>query len=83
MKKAVIVIPTYNEAGNIKKLMADVFDHVKTITNWEIEILFVDSNSEDGTGDIIRELQKTNKKIHLLSTPKEGLCLCVLLVYLV
>ena len=73
MKKAVIVIPTYNEAGNIKKLMADVFDHVKTIPNWEIEILFVDSNSEDGTGDIIRELQQTNKKIHLLSTPKEGL----------
>ena len=54
MRKAVIVIPAYNEKGNIERVIAALFANAKTITNWEIHLLVVDSFSPDGTGKIIR-----------------------------
>lgn len=73
MRKAVIVIPTYNEAGNMKEIFERVFAASHNIQNWNVEILVVDSSSNDNTGEIIKEIQKKNPKIHLLTTPKEGL----------
>ena len=73
MKKAVIIIPTYNEKTNIVKLINQINDTTKTILNWTIELLIVDSKSPDNTADLIKELQKNNSHIHLLETPKEGL----------
>lgn len=73
MRKAVIVIPTYNEAGNMKEVFERVFEATKEVPNWNIEILVVDSSSTDKTGKVIKDLQKRNPKIHLLTTEKEGL----------
>lgn len=73
MRKAVIVIPTYNEEGNIKKIVDGVSESTKDLANWNVEILFVDSSSTDNTGETIKVIQKKNSKIHLLSTKKEGL----------
>jgi len=73
MKTAVIVIPTYNEAGNIKELLEKVFTSTERLENWNVEVLIVDSNSPDKTGEIVKKLQKNNKKLHLMETPKEGL----------
>lgn len=73
MKKAVIVIPTYNEAENIKRLTETIFDVVKPLKDWQFEIVIVDSNSPDRTADIVKSLQKTNKAVHLVETAKEGL----------
>jgi dolichol-phosphate mannosyltransferase len=68
---SIVVIPTYNEADNIAEiiqlLMAKVLDK-------NLEILVIDSNSPDGTADIVRGLQAANKKIHLICQPaKKGL----------
>jgi len=73
MKKAVIVIPTYNEKQNVARLVEHIFDCVKEKNNWEICVLIVDSQSPDGTQDIIEELIKRYPKLHLLKTKKEGL----------
>jgi dolichol-phosphate mannosyltransferase len=73
MKKAVIVVPTYNEVGNISQLIHSVFQVAKTIEQWEIELLIVDSSSPDGTAQTVRELQKTYDDLHIIETPKEGL----------
>jgi len=73
MRTAVIVVPTYNEAGNIKELVDRVNTAIADVTNWNIELLFVDSKSNDKTDEVIQELQENNDKIHLLSTEKEGL----------
>ena len=73
MKKAVIVIPTYNEAKSIELLIKQVFAQVKNNKNWDVEILVVDSTSPDGTSQKVRTLQKTYPKLHLLQTGKEGL----------
>lgn len=73
MKKAVIVVPTYNEVGNIGQLVHSVFQVAKKIEQWEIGLLIVDSSSPDGTAQTVRELQKTYTHLHILETPKEGL----------
>lgn len=73
MRIATVVIPTYNEAGNIEAVIHGVWDAVKNVNNWDVHILVVDSNSEDKTAEKVRKLQKDHKKLHLLETRKEGL----------
>jgi dolichol-phosphate mannosyltransferase len=74
MDKIVIVMPTYNEAENIGRML-DVLckRELKEIKNHKVEILVVDSNSPDGTADIVREKMKIYKQVSLLSTNKGGL----------
>ncbi|MCJ7625526.1 MAG: polyprenol monophosphomannose synthase [Anaerolineaceae bacterium] len=52
--KITIVIPTFNEAENIPKIVTSIFD--LNIPN--LKILIVDDNSPDGTGQIAEELGK-------------------------
>ncbi len=73
MRTAVVVIPTYNEAGNMNTVIDGVFQSTAGLANWNVEVLIVDSSSTDKTGEIVAEIQKKNKKIHLLTTKKEGL----------
>ena len=74
MKKAVIIIPTYNERGNIERLVNilenEIFPRIK---NYKMEILVVDDNSPDGTADIVRELGEKWDNIALNTGKKEGL----------
>lgn len=73
MKKAVIVVPTFNEKESIKPLVEQIFEQVKPLANWEVHVLIVDSNSPDGTQTVVEELIKRYPHLHLLRTEKEGL----------
>ncbi|NTU74388.1 glycosyltransferase [Candidatus Roizmanbacteria bacterium] len=73
MKKAVIIIPTYNEEGNVEAVVSQIIDVSKSLTNWDLHILIVDSKSKDHTSAIVKDLQKKHKNLHLLETEKEGL----------
>lgn len=74
MKKAVIIIPTYNEKENIPRLIPQILQSVSTVENWTVDILVVDDSSPDGTKEIVRELAEKNKHIHLLvNAQKQGL----------
>lgn len=64
MKKTLIVIPTYNEINNISELIDKIMDDQK-----HSDILFVDDNSPDGTGDLLKEISEEKNNIHLLSRP--------------
>lgn len=67
--KQLVVIPTYNEKENIHAIIPAVLTQ-----NLGVDILVVDDNSPDGTGNIVRELQKQHPQVHLLSRPgKQGL----------
>lgn len=67
--KAVVVIPTYDERENVRPMAEAVLAQSP-----EIELLFVDDNSPDGTGDVIEEIRKTNVRVHCLHRKaKEGL----------
>ncbi|MBI5122381.1 glycosyltransferase [Candidatus Roizmanbacteria bacterium] len=74
MKKALIILPTFNEAGSIEKLINDILLQNQKTTNWEIEVLVNDSSSTDDTAQIVKNLtKKYPKKVYLLETKKEGL----------
>lgn len=68
-EKSLIIIPTYNEMENIPRLIPILLER-----NESIEILIVDDNSPDGTGDYVKKLSEENPRIHLISRPgKMGL----------
>jgi dolichol-phosphate mannosyltransferase len=74
MKKALVVLPTFNEGGTIKKLIEDILEQNKRLPNWDLEVLVNDSSSTDNTAKFVKEVQKKYpKKIYLLETKKEGL----------
>ena len=67
--KTLVVMPTYNESGNIRKSVELLFEF-----NPEVSLLIVDDNSPDGTGQIADELAAKNKAIKVLHREgKEGL----------
>ncbi|MBT3249339.1 MAG: glycosyltransferase [Candidatus Pacebacteria bacterium] len=77
MKKAIVIIPTYNEKDNIEITVSAIFDVFAKINSWEMNILVVDDSSPDKTYDLVRKLQKKKKyssKLHLLiNKQKAGL----------
>lgn len=72
--KVVIIIPTYNEKGNIERLIKILEEEVlPKIKNYDMNILVADDNSPDGTGKIVRNLMKRWKNLDLNSGEKVGL----------
>src|SRR3989344_2423184 len=72
--KVVIITPTYNEKGNIDKLIPilenEIFPKIK---NHDMNILVADDNSPDGTADEVRKLMQKWKNINISSGEKHGL----------
>jgi len=54
--KATLVVPVYNEADNVAVLAQEVVATANEIPEWEVEILFVDDGSNDGTAAAIASL---------------------------
>ena len=54
-----VVIPTYNEIDNIE-------DFVNQIIKINVDILIVDDNSPDGTGDLVQKLSENLSQVNLL-----------------
>lgn len=74
LPRVVIVMPTYNEAANIGKMIDELFEkYFPQIKNADIHLLVVDDNSPDGTGEIVKTNQKKYKNLHLLQGEKAGL----------
>ncbi len=67
--RILISIPTYNERGNIQPL----YRALKSLP-YDLEILFIDDNSPDGTGKIIDTLCARDAKVHVIHrSSKSGL----------
>jgi dolichol-phosphate mannosyltransferase len=67
--KPYVVIPTYNEAKNLPKLVEQAFS-----LHPEFHIVVVDDNSPDGTGTIADNLSKKYSHLHVIHRPhKAGL----------
>lgn len=68
--KTLVIIPTYNEADNISRLIVELI-----VLDKDLDLLFVDDNSPDGTAIIIKQAQKDYKgRIHLIEREgKQGL----------
>jgi dolichol-phosphate mannosyltransferase len=74
MKKAILVIPTYNERENIRPLLEVLATVFESITNWKMGVLIVDDTSPDKTYELVKELTKKYSFLDLLiNKTKAGL----------
>lgn len=65
---SLVVIPTYNEQENIENLVHGVFDKALPGT----EILIIDDNSPDGTGELLDKLTAKDKRVHVIHRPSKA-----------
>jgi len=69
MPGAVVVIPTYNEADNVVRLVPEVLQHLP-----DAEVLIVDDDSPDGTADLVAAMGARDPRVRLLRHgPKIGI----------
>ena len=67
--ETLVIVPTYNERDNLPRLVHRVFS-----LPVQVELLIVDDNSPDGTGQMADEFAGRNPQMHVLHRPgKEGL----------
>ena len=61
MNNRVVIIPTYNEKENIENIIR----YVVGLTP-KFDILIIEDNSPDGTGDIVEKLQQELPQLHMI-----------------
>jgi len=66
-EKVSIVVPTYNERGNIRSLCEGIRHAIEH--KWDYEIIVVDDNSPDGTSEIVLQLITEDIPIKLIQRP--------------
>lgn len=62
--KVIVVIPTYNEAENIRILIPRILG-----LGGQFNVLVVDDNSPDNTAGAVKELMRADKRVLLLERP--------------
>jgi len=67
-KKVVIMIPTYNEGGDIEPLVQEI---LALPLEHDVSILVVDDNSPDGTGEIVARLAEKDARVNALIRKKK------------
>jgi len=70
--KVVIILPTYNERGNIAALLTSLQGEFRRLHH-DMHVLVVDDNSPDGTAAVVREAMQTQPNVHLITGEKAGL----------
>ncbi len=69
IRKAVVVVPTYNEAENVGRLLPAILAR-----DPRLSVLVVDDNSPDGTAAVVKGLPGFGERILILERPlKQGL----------
>jgi dolichol-phosphate mannosyltransferase len=63
-KKILVMLPTYNERENVQTMCREL-----SRIDIPMDILFVDDNSPDGTGEILDDLAKRSPKVLVLHRP--------------
>jgi len=58
-----IILPTFNERGNVKKLLENIERAMGTTL---YEVIFVDDDSRDGTADLVRSIAQRDPKVRIV-----------------
>ena len=66
IKKILVFLATYNEADNIENLLRCAFEHLPGQ-----ELLVVDDDSPDGTGEMLDKFAQTNKQVAVIHRPRK------------
>ena len=65
MKKTIVMLPTFNERENIKKLIPEIL-----ALDPNISVLVVDDDSPDGTWTLVEEMARRDGRVSLLHRTK-------------
>ncbi len=66
MKDAVVLLPTYNERGNVGRTIDEIFIHAPGI-----HVCVIDDSSPDGTADVVRRYIQTYPTLELIVRKKK------------
>ncbi len=66
MKNISIVIPAYNEEGNIKELTSQIDNVFNKLEGYNHQIIFVENGSTDNTFKILQDLKKIKQHISIV-----------------
>lgn len=69
---AAVIIPTYNEKGNIAAAVESLAEVFAKIDSYKMLALVVDDSSPDGTAEVVRQLQKKYSFLRLLVNPRKS-----------
>lgn len=64
--KTLVIIPTYNECYNIARLVKEI-----SALHPQIQILIIDDNSPDGTGELAECLSQVYQNVHVIHRPQK------------
>ena len=64
--KVVIIIPTYNERTNTEEMTVALAKVIPHITNHDVQVLYVDDSSPDGTAQIVEAAMEKYAWLHIL-----------------
>lgn len=70
MQMISILIPTYNEVGNVVELSEAVKNEMKKLPSYAYEIVFIDNDSIDGTRQQIRKLCSEDRRVKAIFNAK-------------
>jgi dolichol-phosphate mannosyltransferase len=66
-ERALVVVPTYNEAVNLPSIVPQILAQ-----DPRLDVLIVDDNSPDGTGELADQMAATDGRVHVLHRPGKG-----------
>ena len=66
MKKISIVVPAYNEEGNVGELVNRIDAAFNELKDYDYKIIFVENGSTDNTFEKLMSLQKLNERIQII-----------------
>lgn len=67
-----VIIPSYNEAGNLRKGVLDKIDHYLSRQNYSHEVIIVDDGSDDGSAEFVEKFASENKNFKLIRGSHSG-----------
>jgi len=65
-ERSLIIIPTFNELENIRKMIPDILGRYD-----DVDILIVDDGSPDGTGVFVEQLTRESDRVKLIKRPSK------------
>ena len=60
-ERFLVVLPTFNEAENVPRVVPMILSQDE-----RIEVLIVDDDSPDGTGEVADSMQAKDRRVHVL-----------------
>jgi dolichol-phosphate mannosyltransferase len=66
-ERALVVVPTYNEAANLPLIVPQILAQ-----DQRLDVLIVDDNSPDGTGQLADQMVAADSRVHVLHRPGKG-----------